>query len=64
MAMKMLIHAVGISIALYVVMVYLLKQPCYVAKHRSMLIGAFALIYMLLFGHGAPSMAKLKANLW
>lgn len=62
--MRMLIHAVVIAAVFYLVMVYALRQPCYVAKHRSMLIGAFALIYMLLFGHGAPSMAKLKANIW
>ena len=50
----MLMHSVIIGILLYVAMVYGLKQSPYIAENRSILIGAVALIYMILFGHGLP----------
>jgi hypothetical protein len=35
-------------------MVFALGQNPVVAENRSILIGAFILIYMILFGHGLP----------
>jgi hypothetical protein len=50
----MLLHAAAIALVLYVIMFFLLKQPAHTAENRSILIGAVALIYMLLFGHALP----------
>ena len=50
----MLFHALVISLVLYLVMVFLLKQNCAVAENRSILIGAVVVIYMILFGHKLP----------
>jgi len=50
----MIIHAVLIALVLYVIMLYLLKQPAIKAQNRSVLIGALVLVYMLVFGHGLP----------
>ena len=36
-------------------MVFVLKQKEEVAENRSILIAAFALIYMVVFGHGLPN---------
>ena len=35
-------------------MIYILGQNQSVAENRSILISAFVLIYMILFGHGLP----------
>lgn len=51
----MFIHAVLISIILYLVMVFIMKQSSVVAENRSFLLGAIVLIYMILFGHGLPT---------
>jgi len=48
-------HALIITIILYVIMKFLLKQSQNMALNRSILIGAIALIYMILFGHGLPT---------
>ena len=48
-------HAVIITIILYVIMKFLLRQSQTMSLTRSILIGAVALIYMILFGHGLPS---------
>ncbi len=50
----MLVHSVIITIILYIIMKFLLKQTDSKALDRSVLIGAFVLIYMILFGHGLP----------
>jgi hypothetical protein len=52
--LMMLLHSVIIGLVLYFVMIYLLKQRAAVAENRSILISAFILIYMILFGHGLP----------
>ena len=49
-----LFHAIIITILLYVVMKFALKQSQTMALNRSMVVGAAALIYMILFGHGLP----------
>jgi hypothetical protein len=54
-ALTMLVHAIIIAIVLYVVMKFALSQSNEKATDRSVLIGAFVLIYMILFGHGLPT---------
>ncbi len=51
----MLVHSLFIGFILYLVMVFGLKQPQVVAENRSLLISAFILIYMIVFGHGLPT---------
>ena len=48
-------HAFIITIVLYVIMKFALRQSQTMALNRSILIGAVALIYMILFGHGLPT---------
>ena len=50
----MLMHSVVIGIAVYAIMVFLLKQSPAVAENRSVLIAAAVLMYMIVFGHGLP----------
>ena len=51
----MLFHSIVIGIVLYIFMIFVLGQRQFVAENRSILISAFALIYMILFGHGLPT---------
>lgn len=48
-------HAFIITLILYVLMKFLLKQSQTMALNRSILIGALSLSYMILFGHGLPT---------
>jgi hypothetical protein len=50
----MFAHSVFIGFIVYFVMVMLFKQPAEVAEDRSLIIAAFIMIYMIVFGHGAP----------
>ena len=50
----MFIHSAIITLILYVIMKFLLKQSDMVAQDRSILIGALTLVYMILFGHSLP----------
>lgn len=50
----MLLHSILIGVLLYLFMVFVLGQKQVVAENRSIIIGALALIYMILFGHGLP----------
>jgi len=50
-----LFHAFIITIVLYLIMLYGLKQSSTKALNRSLIIGAIALIYMIFFGHGLPT---------
>ena len=54
----MILHSIIIGIILCVVMIFGLGQQKEIAERRSILIASFALIYMILFGHGLP----LKLN--
>ena len=54
-ALNHVFHAFIITIILYIVMKFLLRQSQTMALNRSILIGAAALIYMILFGHGLPT---------
>jgi len=47
-------HAFIITIILYLIMLLLIKQSHDTALHNSILLGASALIYMLVFGHQLP----------
>ena len=51
----MSIHSAIITAVLYVIMKLILKQSEMVAQDRSILIGAFVLVYMILFGHSLPT---------
>ena len=50
-----LFHAFIITLILYVLMKFLLKQSQTMALNRSILIGSLAVAYMILFGHGLPT---------
>lgn len=54
-ALSHLFHALIITLILYVIMKFILKQSCTMSLNRSLLIGALALIYMILFGHRMPT---------
>lgn len=51
----MLLHSVIIGILAYCFMRYVLGQSYQLAETRSILLGALALVYMILFGHGLPT---------
>ena len=57
----MLAHSAMIGIAIYLMMRYVFNQPALVAEDRSIVIAAFVLIYMVMFGHGMPG--QLNRNL-
>ena len=52
--LMMLAHSAMIGIAIFLMMRFVLNQPGAVAEDRSLVIAAFVLIYMILFGHGLP----------
>ena len=54
-ALNHLFHSFIITLILYLLMKFALKQSQTMALNRSLLIGAIALIYMILFGHGLPT---------
>ena len=56
----MVVHGVALSLVAYVLMVYALKQSPSMAENRSVLIGALAVSYMVVFGHTAPTISALK----
>ncbi len=57
----MLAHSAMIGIVIYIMMRYLFNQSALVAEDRSIVIAAFVLIYMVMFGHGLPT--QLNRNL-
>jgi hypothetical protein len=59
--LMMLVHSLIIGVVLYLVMIFGLKQKQVVAENRSILISAFILIYMIMFGHGLPT--SINSNL-
>ena len=54
-ALSHLFHSSIITIILYFIMKFILKQSDIMSLNRSILVGALALIYMILFGHGMPT---------
>jgi len=57
----MLAHSAMIGVAIYLMMRYVLNQSALVAEDRSIVIAAFILIYMVMFGHGLPG--QMNRNL-
>ena len=57
----MLAHSAMIGIAIFLMMKFILNQPQAIAEDRSIVISAFVLIYMIMFGHGLPG--QLNRNL-
>ncbi len=57
----MLAHSAMIGIAIYLMMRYVFNQSSFVAEDRSIVIAAFVLIYMIMFGHGLPG--QINKNL-
>jgi TRAP-type C4-dicarboxylate transport system permease small subunit len=57
----MLVHAAMIGAVIYMMMRYVLNQAPLIAEDRSIVIAAFVLIYMVMFGHGMPN--QLNKNL-
>jgi hypothetical protein len=57
----MLLHAAIIGGVIYMMMRYILNQSELVAEDRSIVIAAFVLIYMVMFGHGMPN--QINRNL-
>ena len=60
--LTMLIHSVIIGIILYFIMTMVFKQRAIGAQNRSLILAAFSLIYMIMFGHGLPG--KVNADLF
>ena len=54
-ALSHLLHSVIITVILYIIMKFFLNQSETMSLNRSILIGALALIWMILFGHGMPT---------
>lgn len=53
--LTMFFHAAIIAILAYIIMFFVLNQSQMGAENRSILLGAIALAYMILFGHGPPT---------
>jgi uncharacterized membrane protein (DUF441 family) len=58
----MVIHSLLLGVLLYLIMIYVLGQRPIVAENRSIIISAYVLIYMVMFGHGLPN--KLNKDLF
>lgn len=56
----MVVHGVILALVAYAVMVYGLKQGAVMAENRSVLLGALAVAYMVVFGHDLPNMSVLR----
>ncbi len=50
-----LFHSFVITVILFIVMRFGLRQSMNMSLNRSLIIGAVALVYMILFGHGMPT---------
>ena len=53
--LTMVLHSVIIGILLYLFMIVILGQKQVVAENRSIVLAAFILVYMIIFGHGLPN---------
>ena len=56
----MVVHGVIMALVAYVVMVWGLNQRSAMAENRSVLVGALAVLYMIIYGHQLPTMSALK----
>lgn len=57
----MVVHGIIIGLVAYAVMIYGLKQGPMLAENRSVLVGALAVAYMVVFGHQPPTISALKS---
>ena len=57
----MLAHSAMIGIVVYMMMRYVFNQTPFFSEERSIVIAAYVLIYMVMFGHGMPK--QLNRNL-
>jgi ABC-type phosphate transport system permease subunit len=57
----MVVHGIIIGLVSYAVMIYGLKQGPMLAENRSVLVGALAVAYMVVFGHQPPTISALKS---
>lgn len=53
-AFSHLFHAFILAVVLFLLMRFVLGQSQTMALNRSVLLGAVAVVYMILFGHGLP----------
>ena len=51
----MFVHSAIITVIIYIILKFLLKQPESKAQDRSILTGSIVLAYMILFGHNLPT---------
>ena len=58
----MLLHSIIIGVLLYLFMFFILGQNQIVSENRSILLAAFILAYMILFGHRLPT--SINKNLF
>jgi len=58
----MIVHALIAFAVLYAIMKYGLRQPESVAQDRSAFFSGIILVYMVMFGHGAPT--RVNPNLF
>ena len=56
----MLLHSTIIAIIFYGILMCGLNNDQAKAENRSLLLGAIALAYMIVFGHGTPTMEALN----
>jgi hypothetical protein len=57
-------HSLAITIVAYVVLMYVFKVEQPKAEDNGILVGALALVYMLVFGHSLPSCKTMNPNLY
>lgn len=50
-----LLHAAVITLVVYIIMKFILKQSQARAMNRSLVLGLLVALYMVLFGHGPPT---------
>ena len=51
-SLMMVLYAIILTLILYFIMFYILKQSCSMATDRSIIVGAVILIYLICFGTG------------
>lgn len=60
----MIVHSFLIGCVLYFIMTAGMKQDEEMAQHRTVLVSALILAYMMTFGHKSPSQANLNPKLF
>lgn len=60
--LMMLLHSSIIGVIVFLIMKYGMKRETIKSENTSLLVGAIALIYMILFGHKLPT--EINKNLF